>query len=77
MVMDIQNPLLKSSPLLLGKGRISGHGHTSPSSEKVSFSAGKQKRGGGHGHTELPSEKLSSLFWEREWVVGRYGHGVG
>ena len=33
--------------------------------------------GGGHCHTKTSSEKLSSLFWEREGVVARYGHGVG
>ena len=44
-----------------------------------------RRREDGHGHTPHPpyllgkscSEKLSSLFWEREWVVARYGHGVG
>ena len=33
--------------------------------------------GDGHCHTKPSSDKFSSLFWEREGVVARYGHGVG
>ena len=39
--------------------RGGGHGHTEPSSEKISSSSGKE-RGGSHGHTEPSSQKIAS-----------------
>ena len=46
---------------LLGKGRVGGHGHTEPSFQKLSCSAGKGKG--------WWSWSYSLLFWEREEVV--------
>ena len=74
VVIVIKGLLLKSSPFL-GKGR---HGHTEPSFQKLSSSAGKGKGwwswsysflswkgegGNGHGHTQPSSKKLYSSSW--------------
>ena len=52
--MIIHSLLLKSYPILLGKGMGVGHGHTKPSSEKLS-----QKREDTYDHTEPSSEQLA------------------
>ena len=59
--MVIQGPLFKSSPLLLGRGRGGGHGHTA-------FSSWQENGCGCQGHTEPPSEK-GLLFLERQEVA--------
>ena len=43
LVRVIQSILLRSSRLLLGKGRGGGHGHTEPSVQKLSSTAGRGK----------------------------------
>ena len=68
LVRVIQSTLLRSSRLLLGKGRGGGHGHTEPSSQKLSSSSGKEKGWWSRSHRAFFLEALL-LFWEKEGVV--------
>ena len=56
VVMVIQSLLLRSSPLLLGKGRGGYHGQTEHSSETLSSSSGKGKQR----HAELGTQRLQA-----------------